>query len=248
MKALIFDVDGTLAETEELHRRAFNLAFAYHELDWHWDRPDYGRLLKTTGGKERIAAFVREDLCQDPDPALIARLHEVKTACYRQLFARGGLCLRPGIGDLIASARHAGLLLAVATTTTLSNVAGLCECCFGQPLEEVFDVVAAGDEVATKKPAPDVYELALRRLGLEARDCCALEDSRNGLLAARGAGLRCIVSPGRYTRHETFREADLVVPEFSDSAVARWLGTGGFPGQVREAFHGTSIEPESSRH
>ncbi|ADZ69412.1 HAD-IA family hydrolase [Polymorphum gilvum] len=215
LRALIFDVDGTLSETEEVHRRAFNEAFAAAGLDWHWDAALYGRLLKVTGGKERIAAFVRDHLGQAPDPERIAVLHAAKTARYGALVAQGGLTLRPGIAALIADARAAGLRLAVATTTSGPNVESLCRSCFGAPMAEVFDAIAAGDEVAAKKPAPDVYRLALDRLGLAAQDCVALEDSRNGLLSARAAGLRCLVSPSRYTAGEDFAEADARVDCFS---------------------------------
>ena len=214
-ESLIFDVDGTLAETEELHRRAFNEAFAAAGLGWHWDRAAYGRLLKTTGGKERIARFVTE-LGEVPQDYPIAALHAAKTARFVDLMARGEVTLRPGIADLIAEARAAGLRLAIATTTTPANVEALALACFGRPAAQVFDVIAAGDMVAAKKPAPDVYLLALQELGLRADQAVALEDSRNGLLAAKAAGLACAVSPGVYTTGEDFTGADLVLGCFAD--------------------------------
>lgn len=215
LRALIFDVDGTLAETEELHRRAFNETFAAQGLGWHWSPEDYRRLLRTTGGKERIARFVAE---QGGDPARldIAALHRAKTARYAALMAAGGLRLRPGIAGLMAEARAAGLRLAVATTTSAPNVEALCQACFGRAAAQLFDVIAAGDAVAAKKPAPDVYLLALAGLGLEPKQALALEDSRNGLLAARAAGMDCIVSPSAYTAGEDFGGAARVVAEFSD--------------------------------
>lgn len=214
LKALIFDVDGTLAETEEAHRRAFNESFAAHGLDWHWRPEDYRRLLATTGGKERMRAFQAElpgrarRLSDDE----IAALHRDKTARYGRILAGGDLALRPGVADLIEMARKADLGLALATTTNLPNVEALSRCCWGRPASRVFDVIAAGDEVATKKPAPDVFLLALDRLGLPAGACLAFEDSRNGLLSAMGAGLPVIVTPSAYTRGEDFTGAAAILP------------------------------------
>ncbi|HDR28717.1 HAD family hydrolase [Rhodovulum sp.] len=214
LRALIFDVDGTLAETEEAHRRAFNDSFAALGLDWSWDREAYRRLLRTTGGKERMRAF-QADL-PDGAPRLtddqIAQLHREKTARYGQFLAAGDLDLRPGVADLIATARDSGLLLAVATTTNLPNVEALARCCWGREATEIFDVIAAGDDVAAKKPAPDVFELALARLGIGPDACLAFEDSRNGLLSAMGAGLPVIVTPSAYTDHEDFTGAAHVLP------------------------------------
>ncbi|MFN3938837.1 MAG: HAD family hydrolase [Gemmobacter sp.] len=212
MRALIFDVDGTLAETEELHRRAFNETFAAAGLAWHWTPADYGRLLKTTGGKERIARFMAETGASGVD---IPALHAAKTDRYTRLMAEGGLALRPGVADLIARARARGVRLAVATTTSRPNVEALCRACLGGPAAAVFDVLACGDEVARKKPAPDVFLLALDRLGLPAADCLAFEDSRNGLDSARGAGLRCVVTPSAYTSTEDFAGAALVLRDLA---------------------------------
>lgn len=209
LEALIFDVDGTLAETEELHRAAFNAAFAEAGLGWHWTQADYHRLLKTTGGKERIAAFMAETCVGGVD---IPALHKAKTAHYTAMMARGGLVLRLGVADLIDRARSAGVRLAIATTTSRPNVDALCAACFGQPSDAVFEVIACGDEVAAKKPAPDVFVLALHRLGLPASACLALEDSRNGLRSARAAGLCTIVTPSVYTADEDFAGAWQVRP------------------------------------
>ncbi|MEX5729438.1 HAD superfamily hydrolase (TIGR01509 family) [Rhodovulum iodosum] len=214
LKALIFDVDGTLAETEEAHRAAFNDSFAASGLDWCWSREAYRELLKTTGGKERMRAY------QDGLPAgarrlsdeEIATLHKRKTARYGEILAAGDLALRPGVAELIEAARAAGLKLAVATTTNRPNVEALTRCCWGRPADAVFDVIAAGDEVAEKKPAPDVYLAALDRLGLPAADCIAFEDSRNGLISARGAGLAVVMTPSVYTDHEDHSGAAQILP------------------------------------
>lgn len=208
LEALIFDVDGTLAETEELHRQAFNDSFDEAGLPWHWTREDYARLLTTTGGKERLARYIHET---GAPPYDTAALHRAKTARYVALMAQGGLSLRPGVGSLILEARREGLRLAVATTTSLPNVEALCRAIWDCQALEVFDVIAAGDEVAAKKPAPDVYALALQRLGLPPHAALALEDSANGLRAARAAGLGCVITPGVYTQGEDFTGALAVV-------------------------------------
>lgn len=212
--ALIFDVDGTLAETEEAHRRAFNETFAEAGLDWHWSRDTYADLLRTTGGKERMRTW-RETTGSGPDDTAIAELHAAKTARYGRIVASGELALRPGVADLIDAARARGQRVAVATTTNRPNVDTLCQACWGQPAEQVFDVVAAGDEVAAKKPAPDVYLLALQRLGLGPADAVALEDSRNGVLSAQAAGLPVIVTPSAYTATDDFAGAHAVIADLT---------------------------------
>lgn len=207
VRALVFDVDGTLAETEEVHRQAFNETFAANGFDWHWTEDDYRILLKVTGGKERMAAH-RATVGYGPEDAVIARLHKEKTDRYGAIIAAGGVSLRPGVADLIAAARACGLAVAVATTTNRPNVEALARAVWGCPAGEVFDVIAAGDEVAAKKPAPDVFTLALARLGLPTSDALAFEDSRNGVLSAKAAGLRVIVTPSLYTAGDDLSQAD----------------------------------------
>lgn len=213
--ALIFDVDGTLAETEELHRRAFNEAFGEYGLDWQWSRDDYRRLLQTTGGKERIARHMKE-IGLDVQSVDILALHRAKTNRYAALMGQGGLTLCDGVRDLVDAARNAGLRVAVATTTSRPNVDALCEATFGAPASEVFSVIACGDEVTAKKPAPDVYLLALRRLCLDPRQTVAFEDSRNGLQSAIAAEINCIVTPSAYTKDEDFSGALCVLQSLKD--------------------------------
>jgi len=218
LQALIFDVDGTLAETEEAHRQAFNETFSSEGLDWHWSMEDYRRLLKTTGGKERMKAFRAEIGASSPTDLEIAQMHKRKTERYGQILQSGQLALRPGVARLIASGRAAGLKMAVATTTNRPNVEALCQCCWGKSANDVFDVVAAGDEVGVKKPAPDVFLLALKRLGMAPDQAIAFEDSENGLKSAVSAGLRVLVTPSVYTDGDDFSSADWVAPslELSD--------------------------------
>lgn len=216
-KALIFDVDGTLADTErDGHRIAFNAAFAESGLGWVWDVERYGLLLAVTGGKERIRRFMDEegvelDPAMDLD-AFVAGLHKAKTRHYLALLETGAIPLRPGVMRLLGEARAAGVRLAIATTTTPENVSTLLRCSPEPGLEAWFEVIAAGDVVPSKKPAPDIFLLALQQLGLEARDCIALEDSDNGARSALRAGLEAlVVTESTYTRGQDFGAAPLVL-------------------------------------
>nr|WP_294543540.1 HAD-IA family hydrolase [uncultured Rhodopila sp.] len=215
LTALIFDVDGTLAETEELHREAFNEAFAAAGLDWHWDPALYGELLEVSGGKERIAHYQRRAGIAAPlDVAQVAALHAGKTARYTARVQAGGLPMRPGIRRLLAEAKQAGLRLAIATTTSRPNVEALLAAAAPLP---AFDVIAAGDEVPAKKPAPDVYLLALQLLGLPASACLAFEDTVNGLVSATAAGLRCVVTVSAYGGAGPFPGAASVLTHLGDA-------------------------------
>lgn len=214
--ALIFDIDGTLAETEELHRRAFNASFAAEDLPWHWDAAAYRKLLEVAGGKERIAHFLKSR----PDghervAHRIAELHAAKTERYTALVADGPT-LRPGIARLIGDAKAAGVGLAIATTTSLLNVEALLSAALGDGALAWFDVIGAGDVVPAKKPAPDIYLHVLERLGLPAERCVAFEDSTNGLRAARAAGLATVVTPGIYTEGDDFAGALAVVSDLGE--------------------------------
>ncbi len=214
-RAIIFDVDGTLAETEETHREAFNRAFQGAGLAWSWDQALYRRLLAVTGGKERIRYFI-EDFGGEGAPAgnlddFIRTLHAAKTRAYTQMVRSGELELRPGVRDLIDELRERGYRLAIATTTTPANVDALLAANFGATGQGLFEVICAGDSVPNKKPAPDVYLRALEELDLPASNCLAIEDSRNGLLSAYTAGIATIVTPGIYTHDENFDEAALVI-------------------------------------
>ena len=207
-RALIFDVDGTLAETEEVHREAFNAAFAKAGLDWCWSRAAYKELLQIAGGKERIRAFEGQRGVNPPlSDAEIAQLHGTKTAVYAELIANGGCPLRPGVEDLLAAARRRGQRLAIATTTSRGNIDALLAAVLGKDWADLFAAIVAGDEVPRKKPAPDVYLEVLSRLGLPAAQCVAIEDSRNGLVAASLAGIPVLISRSAYFRDDDFSGA-----------------------------------------
>ncbi len=216
LEALIFDVDGTLAETEECHRHSFNAAFAAAGLVWHWDQALYGRLLEVTGGKERIRHYAAG--CGEAiDAATVARLHADKTARYVQVVDAGTILLRPGVSRLLHEARAGGLRLAIATTTTPENVAALLRTTLGPAGAGLFDCIGAGDMVAAKKPAPDIYRLVLDRLQL-APDCCvAFEDTVNGLRAARGAGIPTVVTTSLYGGTAGFGDALMVLDGLGDA-------------------------------
>jgi beta-phosphoglucomutase-like phosphatase (HAD superfamily) len=222
LKAIIFDVDGTLADTEEAHRRSFNEAFREAGLDWNWSKPQYAELLLTTGGKERIAAHLRTlELAPLERAALEARiadLHKAKTAHYMRLVSSGEVALRDGVERLLDEARDARLPLAIATTTTAANIEALLRTTLGPDAMARFAVIGAGDQVLHKKPAPDIYTLVLRELGLAAADCVAIEDSANGLNAAKAAGIFTIVTPSYWTQGENFAAADLLLPGLGSAA------------------------------
>ena len=214
--ALILDVDGTLAETEGIHRRAFNAAFMEAGLDWYWDQRTYKKLLRTTGGKERIQAFARTrhpKVClSDPD---IATLHRLKTRHYGRLITQHTCRLRPGVAALIHESRARGQTLAIATTTTSSNIDELLSVALEPNWSNLFAAVVAGDDVVHKKPAPDVYLEVLTRLGCDARDCLAIEDSANGLKSASSAGIPVLISRSDYFRDDDFSGALAVVDELT---------------------------------
>jgi len=205
LRALIWDVDGTLAETEEQgHRSAFNQAFAEQGQPWHWDEARYGGLLAITGGKERLLhAWQQTDpvAAAAPEAAQqVAHLHARKTAIYLERVKNGAVVLRPGVGRLLRQARQQDVLLAIATTTTPANVRGLLTATLGASSLSWFACIAAGDQVARKKPSPDVYQRVLQTLGLPAEDCLAIEDSAVGAESARAAGLAVLITRSRYTR------------------------------------------------
>jgi HAD superfamily hydrolase (TIGR01509 family) len=220
MQALIFDVDGTLADTEAVHLGAFNAAFAEVGLDWYWDTDLYARLLSVAGGKERILHYWR---IVDPEEAsgcriseVIDAVHAIKTRHYAAQVRSGDVPLRPGIRRLIEEANLIGMPLAIATTTTPQNVDALLAAAFGPDWRRRFAVVCDAGSVTVKKPAPDVYQAVLKQLGVSAAACIALEDSANGLRAARAASIQTVVTPTAFTAHDDFSGALWVLPHLGD--------------------------------
>ncbi len=230
LKALLFDVDGTLAETErDGHRPAFNKAFADHGLDWHWDESLYGELLAVTGGQERMHRYITDHLEPDQRPAdaedLVPRLHRLKNEYYAQLIADGEIALRPGIRRILDEAREHGLRLAIATTTTRVNVLALLDSLLGPGARDGFELIATADEVPDKKPSPAVYTYCLERMGLAAGECLAIEDSENGVRASLALGIPTLVTVSEYNRDGDFDGALLVVDHLGDPGLpCRILG------------------------
>ena len=220
LQALLFDVDGTLADTEEIHRQAFNEAFKSEGLDWVWSSARYHDLLSVTGGKERIRHYLQQEQPRDELPpdtdAFIAALHADKTTAYVSKMMEGRVPLRPGVDRLIREARDKGLRLAIVTTTTPANVSALFKNSFGEHEDDWFEVVAAGNVVPSKKPAPDIYNYALSKLRLSAGDCLALEDSANGLKSALAAGVDVLVTVNQFTDQQDFSGAAVVLDHLGE--------------------------------
>ena len=216
LKALIFDVDGTLADTERFgHRVAFNLAFAEAGLHWHWDENLYGDLLAVAGGKQRIAHFIA---CYQPEmpatadlPTFIKELQAIKNRHYAQLLKTGKIPPRLGVIRLINEAKSAGLRLAIATTTMAENVEALFATAFPQEMLSWFEVIATDESVTQKKPAPDVYQYVLEKMQLSAQECLAIEDSQQGLQAALSAKIPTLITVNGYTQQQDFSGALAVV-------------------------------------
>ena len=222
LKALLFDVDGTLADTErDGHRVAFNLAFDDAGLGWHWSEDDYGWLLQVTGGKERIRFFIEQK--HPPLPAdvnldsMIPELHQSKTAHFTRLLGEGRIPLRVGVERLINEARASGMRLAIATTTTPANVTALLENTLGAESIDWFEVIAAGDVVPAKKPAPDIYQWAMQQMQLQPAECIAFEDSENGVISVKDSDIKAIiVTTNHYTEEHDFNGATTVIDQFGD--------------------------------
>jgi HAD superfamily hydrolase (TIGR01509 family) len=217
--ALLWDVDGTLVETErDGHRRAFNRAFRQAGLSVHWDVDRYGELLAIAGGVERIGAYLAGHEGQPPDPRRVAELHASKQCHYAALVAEGGLALRPGVRRLIEAAAAAGLRQAIVTTSGREAVDALAQHLFADLLG-AFDVWICGGDVAHKKPNSEAYRRSLELLQLDPSQACAIEDSSAGLRAALGAGLPCLVTLSHYSAQEPgerFAGAGAVVDQLGD--------------------------------
>lgn len=254
-KAIVFDVDGTLADTErDGHRVAFNAAFREAGLDWFWDEKQYGDLLAVTGGKERILHYVRAArIALDPSIDIFsfaAELHRIKTKHFVGLLRAGAILLRPGVLRLLREARTEGVRLAIATTTTVENVSTLLDCAPEPELKSWFEVVAAGDVVTRKKPAPDIYSLVLEKMRLGASDCIAVEDSDLGVASALAAGLGAVlVTLSPYTANQSFAGLPLAVDSLGEpgkparATVGDLLGKEWVDLEVLDRLH-ASVYPE----
>lgn len=218
LEALIFDVDGTLAETEEAHRQSFNEAFASFGLPWTWDKELYRKLLQVTGGKERLQYYIDRWSPPGGEAALahFGEIYEFSSARYATLVSEGATPPRPGVCRLIAEAHRRNVPLAIATTSAPGSVKALLRAMLGEEGPSWFKVIAAGDCVKRKKPAPDIYRLALQKLRSNPRFSVAIEDSENGVKAAKAAGLPVIATPSSYLRGDDFRLATSVLTDLGE--------------------------------
>jgi HAD superfamily hydrolase (TIGR01509 family) len=227
LKALIFDVDGTLADTEEAHRDAFNFAFSEMGMDWYWDSLLYTDLLNISGGKERIKAYWQsqesdiKDISGAGMQETIDRLHEIKTAAYEMAVQDGKVQMRPGVLALLSGARAAGLHLAIATTTSPLNIAALLRSAIGPDWRHHFYVIEDASTAPRKKPHPMVYQQTLTRLGFLPSECLAFEDSENGLKSALAAGLPVVITPNTFTAHHDFSGALRVLTSLQGVSTAQ---------------------------
>jgi HAD superfamily hydrolase (TIGR01509 family) len=220
LRALIFDVDGTLADTErDGHRVAFNRAFADAGLDWHWDVSQYGDLLKIAGGRERLLHFIQSrkmEIAEAAQEALARQLHARKTEHYLRLVNDGAVQLRPGVARLLTEAHAAGLILAIATTTTRANVETLLAHALPAGAIDWFAVIGAAENAERKKPDPGVYAYVLGELAVAPAQCLAFEDSAAGLEAALAAGIPTVVTRNEYTEGQDFSAALAVLSDFGE--------------------------------
>lgn len=220
LRALIFDLDGTIADTEEVHRRAFNQTFAEHGLSWAWSPAEYAGLLSISGGRERIWQFARQSIPLPSHGAqlteLARSLHSAKSALYARMLADGGVPLRPGVLRLLNEARCSGIRLAIASSTSPANVRAVCDGNLPGDWADWFDIVATCDVVEAKKPSPAVYRYVLEHTGWRAGECVAIEDTPNGNRAALGAGLATVITTHAFTRDGDFEGASLVVDGLGD--------------------------------
>jgi len=242
IQALLFDLDGTLVDTEELHRQAFNAAFLEFHLDWQWDVDLYMQLLTISGGVDRISRYV--DLVDLPAGEkthlrrLIPAIHREKSRNYGRLLASNTPRLRPGVESLIEQARAAGLKIGVAASSGSANVQSVLSATFARRSSPTFDSVVCADQVARRKPAPDIYELLLTLLGVRASVSVAFEDSAQGIASAQAAGLFVVAAPTRWTESQHLAAADLLLSDLSD---LEKLSRGGPAAVVGEAL-GTGLE------
>jgi HAD superfamily hydrolase (TIGR01509 family) len=250
-EALVFDLDGTLAETEETRRQAFNEAFCAHGLDWSWSPELYGELLQVIGGKQRIEAYIaRLQLVAQERKRLmrlVPQIQRTKNRLYKQLVDLGRVRPRAGVRRLMIEARNAGIQLAIASTTSPENFDSLITASFGPEAPGWFSAVITGDVVLRQKPFPDIYNLALARLGVPAQRAIAFEDSAIGAQAAKAAGLFTVVTPSVWTAAEDFAVADLILPSLGDPeepldpADERRIGAKYLDLQHLAAFHFTAL-------
>ena len=227
LRALIFDVDGTLADTEFAHMAAFNEAFQHENLDWQWDTATYTKLLEVSGGKERITHYWKQiqpglkSIGGGAFADTVQRIHDQKTAAYERMVTQGAVKLRPGVLKLIEQAIEADIRLAIATTTSKVNVSALLRQAIGLNWSDYFSVIEDASTAPQKKPHPQAYIQTLARLNLPAGECIAIEDSANGLKAALAAGLATVITINSFTEQHDFAGALCVLPDLAQTSLVQ---------------------------
>ena len=220
LAALMLDVDGTIAESEDAHREAFNAAFKDFGVAWHWDEAIYRDLLGISGGRERIRHYINRthpEMASRPDLySFIEAMHRAKSQFYAELVEDKTVKVRPGIIRLLSEARECGLRLALVGSTTEENLHTLFDKALGNDVLSLFEVIGDGNKVPAKKPAPDIYSWALQELSLPAAACLAIEDSPKGLQASLAAGVPAIVTVSSYTEGEDFIGATAVLSDLGE--------------------------------
>ncbi len=220
LKAIIFDVDGTLANTEETHRQSFNTAFTEFGLKYQWSESEYASLLSISGGKERILAYLKSRNYEVQGDLnlrdFVQKIHQRKSEIYRHKLTAGHITLRPGVLRLIREAAERGIKLGIATATSRANVETLLQNNLGADAMSRFDTVITSDIVKDKKPSPVVYQCALAGLGLTSAECIAIEDTANGNRAACAAGLKTIITTHAFTVDNDFSGASLVLDQLGE--------------------------------
>ena len=211
LEGIIFDVDGTIGDTEDIHRQAFNKAFSEYNLNWHWSRKKYHELLFISGGKERIRKCLTEDNTINIDNSFIKELHKCKSEYYRSMLISADIKLRPGIKRLITEAKNLNIKLGIATNSSSANLTTLIKKNLDTQPEQLFNTIVTSDIVLEKKPSPEIYYRALLNLNLSAENCVAIEDTTNGNISALTTGLRTIITTHAYTRDNDFNGASLVI-------------------------------------
>lgn len=229
LKGLIFDADGTLVETEEMHRRAFNEAFAAYGLDWQWSEVEYSRMLLISGGLERMRICAAEQGESLPVPAntnlddWLKRIHKYKSRLYRRYISSQPMRPRPGIARILREARNAGITLTVATSSSRRNMETML---VRAGIRHFFKMIISGDDVPSKKPHPAVYLRSLAELKLPAKNCIALEDTQAGCMAALGADLTVIITTHRFTTTHNFVGARIVANNLGEPNAPCEIATG----------------------
>ena len=211
IEGIIFDVDGTIADTEDIHRQAFNKAFSKFDLNWYWSKEKYHELLFISGGKERITRCLAEDNATKKNTGFIEKLHKCKSECYRSILLSSDISLRPGVKRLITEAKEKNIKIGIATNSSTENLQALIKKTFKVEPEKLFNTIVTNNIIIDKKPSPEVYYRALKNLELSANKCIAVEDTANGNASAIRAGLRTVITTHAYTADNDFDGASLVL-------------------------------------